>query len=339
MAAQETRGGVIEHRIGTNGLFAIATSSGGIDLRGGDGEAVRISTVDPDDAPLLDRFEVETSEGVLRVRSPRGVFLGLDVFGRRFGWGGGVGELDLVVEMPRSARLELATVSGDVHVAGLRGQQRYKSVSGDLELEDAAGQVEVESTSGDVSLQAAAPVALRLRTVSGDVSAKAPHIRRLDATTMSGDIRVEGALEAGQEHSVETVSGDTRLVTASGLTIEARTVSGGISSDTPHRTGGAPGRRAIILGDGKAHLGFRSLSGDLQILGRGADTATPEGAAWRGAIEPPEPPSAPAPPTGPGTPDPLEAARLEILRALGAGEIDVAEGSDRLARLDDEVLP
>src|SRR3990170_658462 len=315
MAAQQARGGVIEHRIGATGLFAIATSSGGIDLRGGDGEAVRISTVDPDDAPLLDRFEVEAGEGVLRVRSPRGVFLGLDVLGRRFGWGGGVGELDLVVEMPRSARLELATVSGDVHVAG---------------------PIEVDATSGDVSLQAAAPVALRLRTVSGDVSAKAPLIRRLDATTMSGDIRVEGAFEAGQEHSVETVSGDTRLVTASGLTIEARTVSGGISSDTPHRTGGAPGRRAIILGDGKAHLGFRSLSGDLQILGRGAATAMPQGAAWRGAIKPPESARLPAPPT---PPDPHEAARLEIFRALGAGEIDVAEASERLARLDDEVLP
>jgi len=336
MAAQQARGGVIEHRIGATGLFAIATSSGGIDLRGGDGEAVRISTVDPDDAPLLDRFEVEAGEGVLRVRSPRGVFLGLDVLGRRFGWGGGVGELDLVVEMPRSARLELATVSGDVHVAALRGQQRYKSVSGDLELEDVAGPIEVDATSGDVSLQAAAPVALRLRTVSGDVSAKAPLIRRLDATTMSGDIRVEGAFEAGQEHSVETVSGDTRLVTASGLTIEARTVSGGISSDTPHRTGGAPGRRAIILGDGKAHLGFRSLSGDLQILGRGAATAMPQGAAWRGAIKPPESARLPAPPT---PPDPHEAARLEIFRALGAGEIDVAEASERLARLDDEVLP
>src|SRR3990170_2678562 len=325
MAAQQARGGAIEHRIGTNGLFAIATSSGGIDLHGGDGEAVRISTVDPDDAPLLDRFEVEAGEGVLRGRAPPG-----DVLGRRFGWGGGVGELDLVIEMPRSARLELATVSGDVHVAALRGQQRYKSVSGDLELEDVAGPIEVDATSGDVSLQAAAPVALRLRTVSGDVSAKAPLIRRLDATTMSGDIRVEGAFEAGQEHSVETVSGDTRLVTASGLTIEARTVSGGISSDTPHRTGGAPGRRAIILGDGKAHLGFRSLSGDLQILGRGAATAMPQGAAWRGAIEAPTP-AAPA--------DASDEARLEILRALGAGEIDVVEASDRLARLDDAVLP
>src|SRR3989304_3961155 len=282
MAAQQARGGAIEHRIGTNGLFAIATSSGGIDLHGGDGEAVRISTGTPDDAALLGRCEVEAGEGVLRVRSPRGVFLGLDVLGRRFGWGGGVGELDLVVEMPRSARLELATVSGAVHVAGLRGQQRYKSVSGDLELEDVAGPIEVDATSGDVSLQAAAPVALRLRTGSGDVSAKAP------------------------------------LLTASGLTIEARTVSGGISSDTPHRTGGAPGRRAIILGDGKAHLGFRSLSGDLQILGRGAATAMPQGAAWRGAIEAPTP-AAPA--------DASDEARLEILRALRAGGVGGGGGS------------
>src|SRR3990172_5932144 len=121
MAAQQARGGVIEHRIGATGLFAIATNSGGIDLRGG-----------------------------------------------------GVGELDLVVEMPRSARLELATVSGDVHVAALRGQQRYKSVSGDLELEDVAGPIEGDATSRDASLQAAAPVALRLRTGSGDGAAKAP---------------------------------------------------------------------------------------------------------------------------------------------------------------------
>src|SRR3989304_4751370 len=158
MAAQQARGGAIEHRIGTNGLFAIATSSGGIAPHGGDGEAVRISTVDPDDAPLLDRFEVEAGEGVLRVRSPRGVFLGLDVLGRRFGWGGGGGgggggELDLVVEMPRSARLELATVSGDVHVAALRGQQRYKSVSGDLELEDVAGPLQGDAPPRDVSPQ------------------------------------------------------------------------------------------------------------------------------------------------------------------------------------------
>src|SRR3990172_11583897 len=97
MAAQQARGGAIEHRIGTNGLFAIATSSGGIDLHGGDGEAVRISTVDPDDAPLLDRFEVEAGEGVPRVRSPPGVFPRLDVLRRPFRRGGGGGGAGLRV--------------------------------------------------------------------------------------------------------------------------------------------------------------------------------------------------------------------------------------------------
>jgi len=42
MAAQQARGGVIEHRIGATGLFAIATSSGGIDLPAADAaEAIR----------------------------------------------------------------------------------------------------------------------------------------------------------------------------------------------------------------------------------------------------------------------------------------------------------
>jgi hypothetical protein len=100
---------------------------------------------------------------------------------------------------------------------------------------------------------------------------------------MSGDMRIEGALAAGHEHTIETVSGDTRIITSSGLTIEARTVSGDIRSDVPHRTGGESGRRSIILGDGRARLGFRSLSGDLQLTGKGPLLTANEGRgeAWR----------------------------------------------------------
>jgi hypothetical protein len=352
MTTQGSRGGVIEHRIGADGLFSLATSSGGIDLRGVDGDTVRIATADPEEAGLLDRFEVEAGDGVLRVRSGRGVLISVGVFGRHHRWGTGVGELDLIVEMPHSARLELATVSGEVHVEGASGPQRYKTVSGELELENVAGSIEIDTTSGDVAIAASAPTALRLRTVSGDVVARAPLLQRFEATTMSGDIRVESSFEAGVQHSIETVSGDTRLVTRSGLTIEARTVSGVVRSDAPHRTsGGAGHHRAIIVGDGKANLHFRSLSGDLQLVGHGAATATTEGAAWRGSmdapatperprpvapIRAPSPPVAPTPAMPPALPeaDSLEAARLEVLRALGAGEIDVAEASDRLTHLD-----
>jgi hypothetical protein len=45
--------------------------------------------------------------------------------------------------------------------------------------------------------------------------------------------------------------------------------------------------------------------------------------------------SEPTKPAPVSPPDPLEGARLEILRALEAGEIDVATAGERLAALDD----
>jgi hypothetical protein len=338
------RSGVIEHRIGATGSLQVRTSSGDIDVRGTDGDTVRITTQDPDDASVLDVYVVEAGDGFLRVRSPRSGFIGVDIgsfkWGRRIGSGGGV---DLVIEVPRAALVEFGTVSGDLHVSGLTGEQRYKTVSGDVEVEEVEGAIDLDGTSGDVRLQATGSVLLELRTVSGDIAARAGVVERLALQTMSGDMRIEAALAAGRDHTIETVSGDTRLITSSGLTIEARTVSGDIRSDVPHRTGGESGRRTIILGDGRAHLGFRSLSGDLQLTNKGPVQTTNEGAAWRGALPSPTPtPStiqAPPVQVAPQMPDPLEGARLEILRALQSGDIDVATAGDRLAALDDASAP
>jgi hypothetical protein len=346
-----SRAGLIEHAIGATGFFQLNTSSGDIDVRGTDGETVRISTQDPDDAYVLDQYVVEAGAGSLHVRSPRGGLIEVNIgsfkWGRRLGSGGGT---DLVVEVPHGARVEIGSVSGDLTISGLDGKQRYKTVSGDIELDDVEGSIDLDGTSGDVRLLASGTVGLELRTVSGDIAARAGVVERLALQTMSGDMRIEGALAPGHEHTIETVSGDTRLITGSGLTIEARTVSGDIRSDVPHRTGGEPGKRSIILGDGRAHLSFRSLSGDLQLTGKGPVLPASEGAAWRGemaappptspvAPQPPARPSAmpptPQPPVTPPAPDPLEAARLEILRALQGGEIDVATAGERLAALDD----
>ena len=357
----QQRDGIIEHTIGADGVLQISTTSGELEVRGVDGDVVRIAATDPDDASALDQFEVEAAEGSLRVRPPRGGFIGVDVgsfkWGRRFGGGP---QIDLTIEVPRAARVDLASVSGDVHATGLTGPQRYKTVSGDLEIEAGSGPLEIDGTSGDVGLRAAGPVAMRVRTVSGDVDVRAPSVRRLEAQTMSGDVRVEAPFADGVVHKVETVSGDTRLITGSGLTIEARTVSGDIRSDTPHRTASGSGRRAIVLGDGSARLEFRSLSGDLQIVGRASAAGVAEGASWRGTMDaastaspaptagPPARPSA-SPPTvdavlqqaesqAPLPTDPRDAARMAILRALEAGEIDVPTATARLSALDEEVM-
>ena len=350
-----SRSGLIEHRIGATGFLQVNTSSGDLDVRGIDGESVRITTQDPDEAYVLDQYVVEAGDGSLHVRSPRGgqieVNIGSFKWGRRIGSGGGT---DLVIEVPHGARVEFGTVSGDLNVSGLDGQQRYKTISGDVELDDVEGAIDFDGTSGDVRLMASGMVSLELRTVSGDIAARAGVVEALALQTMSGDMRIEGALAPGHEHTIETVSGDTRIITSSGLTIEARTVSGDIRSDVPHRTGGESGRRSIILGDGRARLGFRSLSGDLQLTGKGPLLTANEGAAWRGeqtgprALAPsqparpttqtPMPPSSAAASTAPALPpasDPMEAARLEILRALQAGEIDVSTAGQRLAALDE----
>jgi len=351
-----SRAGLIEHPIGATGFFQLNTSSGDIDVRGTDGDRVRITTQDPDDAFVLDEYVVEAGEGSLRVRSPRGGLIEVNIgsfkWGRRLGGGGGT---DLVVEVPHGARVDIGTVSGDLNVSGLDGEQRYKTVSGDVELDDVEGTIELDGTSGDVRLLAAGTVALDLRTVSGDIAARAEVVERLSVQTLSGDMRIEAAMAPGYQHTIETVSGDTRITTSSGLTIEARTVSGDIRSDVPHRTSIEAGRRSIILGDGRASLGFRSMSGDLQLTGKGPLLATNEGAAWRGsttAVSPTPKVATPAvapavktPPLAPPAveptlavppvPDPLEPARLDILRALQAGEIDVATAGERLAALDD----
>ncbi|MGH2408724.1 MAG: hypothetical protein ACRDF7_11675, partial [Candidatus Limnocylindrales bacterium] len=75
----------------------------------------------------------------------------------------------------------------------------------------------------------------------------------------------------------------------------------------------------------------------------GVPVAAAEGASWRGTVAvpappaPPRPPAPPAPPVAPPPPedDSHEAARLEVLRALAAREIDVQTAIYRLTQLDD----
>jgi hypothetical protein len=155
----------------------------------------------------------------------------------------------------------------------------------------------------------------------------------------------------------------------------------------PHLSEGRPGRRSLIVGEGTTAVQFRSVSGDLRVVGpNSSETFTiPK------PPTPPMPPTAPTAPTPPTPPDPPQPAgagalaeaaakldaeladldaelsvldaevadvdldepanatsadapdatpapaddeRLEILRALERGEIDVDEATKRLAGLD-----
>ncbi len=334
---------VFEHVIGADGRVRIRLASVELRLRGSTGDRVIVRT--PDGRPAPDRVVFERVEGGLTIREK-------EVFGLTFAIGRRTVQLD--IDLPADADLGIDTASGSVVTEGLRGPQQLKTASGDVLLRNAMGAIELSAVSGDATIELAGAATLTARSVSGDLVVRGGRIDALRVATTSGDIRLDSELAGDSDHAIETLSGDVELVAGSGLRVDARTVSGDLMSDLPHRTEGSMGRRALIVGDGATHLAFRSVSGDLRIRERAGSTsrrpsspslpAMPQMPAMPVMPTPPTPPRAPSLPPDPGRspfvesdiePDPAEDQRMAILRALERGELDVATAAERLAALDE----
>jgi hypothetical protein len=302
----------IEHEIGADGAFSLAVTSADVRLVAADGSEVRVratfemsasSEADADELFGAAQLRTSRDSGSLLVDEPNGRGGFGSALSRLFG-GQTVELWGVEVAAPAACRMDVQVVRGDVQAHGFRGSQRYRSVSGDLRLADTGGELDVESVSGDVSLRAVEPVSLKITSVSGDVSAEAPAFRRARASTVSGDVSIDGELGAAA-HSVDTVSGDFRLASNTGMTVSVRGMSTDIRSSLPHRVEGNAERRQLIVGDGRAQVAFNSMSGDLAVTrSRRSPAAIP----------------APAPD-----------AQLDVLGALERGEISVEEAMRRLS--------
>lgn len=335
---------VIDHTISAAGRLTIRLAAAELRLAGTDGDRVVVRT--PTGTSLPDRVIIETTDDALTIREKESL-------GLTFGIGRKVVQLE--IELPATAEVRVETISGWLDVQGLTGEQRYRTTSGETRLRAAAGEIELNTVSGDARIELADVAQLGVKSVSGDIAVSGGRLDSLRIGTTSGEVRVDSPLVGRDGHSIETLSGDVSIVATAGLRVQARTVSGDLTSDLPHRTEGRMGRRTLIVGDGSIELGFRSVSGDLWIHdGSGADggpssrsTPTERPAApWHPAIPPmpamPAMPVLPALPAVPGSTaaavaddaDPRGAERMAILRALENGELDVPTAMDRLAALD-----
>ncbi len=328
------------HPIGPKGHVTIRLASAALRLTGTDSDHVVVRT--PGGRSLPDRVTVETTEGGLTIREREG-------FGLTFGVGQKTVQLE--IDLPATAEVTVDTASGEIEALNLRGEQRYRTASGDTRLRAAAGRIELNTVSGDAVLELAAAAELAIRSVSGDVAVSGGELTSLRVGTTSGDIRVDSPIRGRHGNQIDTLSGDVSLVAETGMRIEARTVSGDMTSDLPHKSEGRMGRRTLIVGDGAIEVTFRSVSGDLQVHDarrRPAAASAPIPPTAPAAPVPPAPPAPPPPavagtaatPSVPPSTDPAtsgsssDAERLEVLRALEAGELDVATAMDRLAALD-----
>jgi hypothetical protein len=306
----DTRSDVLEHAIGADGLFVLRVNDGDLDIRGIDGDVVRVRSMD---GGRMDRFEVERGEGSLTITAGHGWSLAEPATLPSSG------SADLLVEVPAGATVVVEAASADVVAEHLTGEQRLRTASGDLVVRDVRGKLTADAVSGDVEIVAGGPIEAVTRTVSGDLQINAGIVRSLRATTTSGDIAIAAAFDGDGPFRIESISGDTTLEVIGDAVVEVTTLTGdvhGVGRD--HRSSRDAG--PIVVGSGSGPtIAFRSTSGDLAITaGRSGAAAIQVIAEDGAAVDRPGPVG--------GT--------LDILRALERGEIDVREAGRRLSATD-----
>jgi hypothetical protein len=219
---------------------------------------------------------------------------------------------DIRIRAPRVLRLEAATTSGDVLVEGA--------------LAD-AGHHAVTSVSGDVRLATGSEVRLDLQSVSGDVRASVPHRSegtrgRRTLVVGSGRVRV----------SVRTLSGDVQLRPGAPDDDAARPGNDPVDASAAAPVAPAAPPAPVAPLPPIAEPVEPAEPAEPVVVATSTAAATPPGADVAPApADPIEDTSvAPAP-----TPADIETARLDVLRALERGELDVEAASHRLAALED----
>lgn len=307
----------VDHEIGPSGRLTLRVTAPDVEMRGTEGGVARVratfeiraATADQADGALEHvSYSVTRGDGVLEVSEPRHAASPLGALAALLGAGFDAVATGVEVEVPRGAEVHVEGVSADLTATGLSGRQDYRTVSGDQVIDAVSGEVRVRGVSSDISLRAESALRLlEINTVSGDVSAIAPHIGQVRIVSVSGDVELEGALAAGAEHRVQTVSGDLGLGVVGDLTVEVRGISTDVDASLPHRQEGSGDRRRYVIGGGGPSLLFSSMSGDASI--RSARRTQAHFAESRGSGDDRE---------------------LEVLRALERGEIDVDEAAHRL---------
>ena len=196
-----------------NGMVEIYNTAGSVVVEGWSQNAVQVSGTIGNE---VDEFIFE--------RDGRDVVLKLKPKSGRSGHRGY--ESNIVVRVPVGSSLEVATVSADIDVTGVLGDQELQSVSGEVDAKSTAGALEVETVSGDIEVDGnGEETEIELVSVSGSISAKdmagIADLETVNGTvslgrgvfsevafeTVNGRIEFEGTLARGGELDIETVNG------------------------------------------------------------------------------------------------------------------------------------
>lgn len=176
-----------------NGEVSISNLAGKVDVKGWDRSQVLVTGTLGDDV-----------ENFIFDRDGRDITIKVKVPDRS--WGRKDVSSDLMVHVPAASSLDISTVSADIGIEGVTGEQDLQSVSGDVTTEAFAADVEAETVSGDVDIAGnGGDGDWDLSSVSGDVMVEGLS-GEIDAGVVSGDLEVSNG--AFDSVSLETVNGD-----------------------------------------------------------------------------------------------------------------------------------
>jgi DUF4097 and DUF4098 domain-containing protein YvlB len=200
----------------------------------------------------------------------------------------------LTLRVPKGARLIVDTVSAEITVSGVRGEQELQSVSGEVGTQAFDEPVAASSVSGEVTVTGSGGKAavstenvsgrstvtgvrgeFIAEVVSGQIRATVAAAERLDVSSVSGEIEIDAELTPTARVEMESVSGSLtlRLKPPINADFDIESFSGDIENcfglsarDTSKFTPGS--ELSFTQGKGGARVEIQTLSGEINVCDR-----------------------------------------------------------------------
>jgi DUF4097 and DUF4098 domain-containing protein YvlB len=233
-----------------------------------------------------DELDFEASERHVRieVERPKG----------KYGRHDDEDDAHLTVRVPVGARLIVDTVSAEIGVTGVRGEQTLESVSGEVRTQAFDAPVRANAVSGDVTVTGNGGKAAvttenvsgtstvngvrgeyRGEVVSGEINATVDAADRLEVSSVSGDIDLQAELTPTARVEMESVSGTVtlRVKPPVNADFDLESFSGDIENcfgqkarDTSRYSPGS--ELNFTQGKGGARVEIETLSGEISVCDR-----------------------------------------------------------------------
>ena len=198
---------------------------------------------------------------------------------------------DLRISVPQRSSIDVSTVSADITVTDVLGEQELQTVSGDVDTEATASDIDAASVSGDVDVKGdgketeteASTVSgdvtlfrlsgeVHAESVSGSVVVDEGSFERVSLETVNGEAVFNGQLRKDGRFSAETVNGqvDAEFVGDLSARIDVDTFNGRIRNcfgPKAERTSKyAPGwELSFTEGAGDARIEISTMNGSVNI--------------------------------------------------------------------------